>query len=319
VDVRVVTVDAGAIGAAERICRDEMAAVAAAIDRFDPGSELSRLTGRAGRAGQVDRAGVAGRAEDASVEVSPVLAACVRAALDAAVETDGLVDPTVGSDLRRAGYTVDVDEIDADAPYPEARPQRRSWRDIRLTEPGDGSTGRSAGGAATLRLPADVVLDFGATAKALAADRAARRAAAQLGTGVLVSLGGDVSAAGPEPVAGWRVRLQDGPAEPAWTVTLRGAGGVATSSLLHRVWMRAGRQVSHIIDPRTGQPVPPVWRTVAVIAPTCLAANVWSTAAMVLGPDAPARLKARRPALLVPEAGEPLEVGGWPRLARRIA
>ncbi|MFT8636613.1 MAG: FAD:protein FMN transferase [Pseudoclavibacter sp.] len=304
VDVRVVTVDARAIAAAERICRDEMAAVAAAIDRFDPESELSRLTGRVGRA------------EEVTAEVSPMLAACVRAALDAAAETDGLVDPTVGSDLRRAGYTVDVDEIDADAPYPEARPQRRSWRDIRLTGSGDGNT---SGSAATLRLPADVVLDFGATAKALAADRAARRAATQLGTGVLASLGGDVSAAGPEPVGGWRIRLQDGPAEPAWTVTLRGAGGIATSSLLHRVWMRAGRQAGHIIDPRTGQPVPPVWRTVAVIAPTCLAANVWSTAAMVLGRDAPARLKARHPALLVPEAGEPLEVGGWPRLARRTA
>ena len=41
--------------------------------------------------------------------------------------------------------------------------------------------------------PADVKLDLGATAKALAADRAARRVQQAIGGGVLVSLGGDLS------------------------------------------------------------------------------------------------------------------------------
>ena len=46
--------------------------------------------------------------------------------------------------------------------------------------------------------PGGVVLDLGATAKALAADRAARaRVAAATGCGVLVNLGGDIADRGP--------------------------------------------------------------------------------------------------------------------------
>ena len=51
----------------------------------------------------------------------------------------------------------------------------------------------------TLRLEAGTELDLGATAKALAADRAAQAAAARTGCGVLVSLGGDIAVAGAPP------------------------------------------------------------------------------------------------------------------------
>jgi thiamine biosynthesis lipoprotein len=51
-----------------------------------------------------------------------------------------------------------------------------------------------------LTVPAGVLLDLGATAKAVAADRAAARAADRLGAGVLVALGGDVATAGPHHI-----------------------------------------------------------------------------------------------------------------------
>ena len=60
------------------------------------------------------------------------------------------------------------------------------WREVRLD-------GRS------LTLPAGVQLDLGATAKAWAADRSAARIAARAGSGVLVSLGGDIAVAGRRP------------------------------------------------------------------------------------------------------------------------
>ena len=50
--------------------------------------------------------------------------------------------------------------------------------------------------AAHRRVPPGVELDLGATAKALAADRVAAAAAALTGSGVLVSLGGDIAVAG---------------------------------------------------------------------------------------------------------------------------
>ena len=291
-EVRVVTADAAAIGEAERICRATMLAAARAIDRFDPSSELSRLSGHAA----------------GGVPVSADLARFVRVGLDVSAATGGAVDPTVGSDLRRLGYTVDVGSIPPDGSAPVPRPQRRSWHDVHLD-----AANR------TLTMPDDVVLDLGASAKALAADLAAQRIADRLGCGALVSLGGDVSAAGCEPVGGWRVQMRDGAGEPAWLVVLRGPGGIATSSIRHRVWSRGGVVVTHILDPRTGLPVPPTWRTVGVVASTCVQANAWSTAAMVLGPEAPAALREQgRPSVLVPVSGPPVELEGWGSVGRRI-
>ena len=58
-------------------------------------------------------------------------------------------------------------------------------------------------------MPDGVLLDLGATAKALAADRAAVRIAAAAGCGVLVNLGGDIRVAGPPPAGGWCIGIAD--------------------------------------------------------------------------------------------------------------
>ena len=124
-------------------------------------------------------------------------------------------------------------------------------------------------------LPAGARLDLGATAKAWAADRSAGRLAEALGCGVLVSLGGDIAVAGEAPPGGWRVRFQDvtgrpeePPVGPSAVVAIRG-GGLATSSTMARRWRRGGDVLHHILDPRTGLPAPPCWRTVSVAAATC--------------------------------------------------
>ena len=68
-----------------------------------------------------------------------------------------------------------------------------------------------------------------------------------------------------------------------------------------------------VIDPLTGAPVAEHWRTVSVTAGSCVDANIASTAAIVLGPDAPAWLEARYlPARLVAGDGSLVRVAGWP-------
>ena len=62
------------------------------------------------------------------------------------------------------------------------------WREIEL----DANRGE-------VTVPDGVLVDLGATAKALAADRAAAKIAASTGCGVLVNLGGDISVAGRPP------------------------------------------------------------------------------------------------------------------------
>ena len=120
---------------------------------------------------------------------------------------------------------------------------------------------------------------------------------------VLVGLGGDIACTGRYA---WDVGVADDhkAAEADQVVRVRG-GGVATSSTT----VRPG----HIIDPATGEPVQSPWRTVTVAARSCVTANTASTAAIVLGHDAPKWLAERGlPARLVARDGSVIRVGGWP-------
>ncbi len=129
-----------------------------ACSRFREDSELTALN----------------RAAGATVRVSPLLLEAVSASVRAARLTDGDVDPTVGGALISLGYDRDFDSI-----APRARnsvdPGARisvvsvpGWRKIEIDAE-----------ASTIGLGAGVELDLGATAKALAADRAAAKAQAR--------------------------------------------------------------------------------------------------------------------------------------------
>jgi FAD:protein FMN transferase len=284
----VVVTDPDALSSAHRAVLAEVAAIDAACSRFRPDSELVALN----------------RAAGGPVPVSPLLGEALDVALEAARRSGGTVDPTVGAALLAAGYDDDFARLPADGPAIVARPAP-GWRKVRRD--------REAG---TVTVPRGVQIDLGATAKALAADRAARAAALALpGVGVLVNLGGDVAVAGPPPGDGWPVGVADGhrDARPAASVLVR-AGGLATSSTTQRRWRRGGRVMHHILDPRTGAPVAPVWRTVSVAGASCVEANTASTAAIVWGAQARRRLsRARVHARLVSADGRVETTGGWPR------
>ena len=264
----VVVADSTVLAEAEALVRRQLAELDETCSRFRD-SELTRL--RPGRQ-----------------RVGPLLADVLRAALDVAVATDGLVDPTLGRAMDAAGYDRTFGDLPEDGPTAGSGSQGR-WRDVHLY--GD-----------VLDLP-DVRLDLGATAKAWAADRAVIDITDRWGTDVLVSLGGDVACTGTWPV------LVGDPGQPTEVVEV--TGGLATSSTGVRRWRRGGRAVSHVVDPRTGRPVADHWRTVTVSAATCLEANAASTAAAVLGPHAVGWLR-DLPARLVPWHGPVVRTGGWP-------
>ncbi|HVB27560.1 MAG TPA: FAD:protein FMN transferase [Mycobacteriales bacterium] len=284
------------LDAARAAVQASLATIDAAASRFRSDSELSRLRHQPGR----------------WQPVSPLLADLLAAALRAAALTDGAVDPTVGGSLIALGYDRTFPEVPAQGPALRVVRRAAGWRCIELDEP-----------ARRVRIPAEVTLDLGATAKARAADLAATAAVAATGAdcGVLVSLGGDVAVAGPAPAGGWVVRISDrhehppaaAAAEPDGTrITLSG-GGLATSSITGRHWIRGGRPVHHLVDPLTGLPPRPLWRTVSVAAGNCLDANTASTASIVRGPGAEHWLAGRGlPARLVRIDGTVVTVAGWP-------
>jgi thiamine biosynthesis lipoprotein len=240
------------------------------------------------------------------VAVGETLLEATEAALRAARLTGGAVDPTVGRALIALGYDRDF------ATIPPASGRRRpviapvpGWRAVQLD--------RAAG---TIRVPRGVVLDLGATAKALAADRAARAAHDRVGCGVLVSLAGDLAIAGPAPEDGWRIRVTDdhraGLSAPGQWISLR-SGGLATSSTAVRRWEGPAGAVHHLIDPASGAPADSVWRTASVAAGSCLDANIAATAAIIRGERALAWLEELGlPSRLVGLEGRAVHLAGWP-------
>jgi thiamine biosynthesis lipoprotein len=132
---------------------------------------------------------------------------------------------------------------------------------------------------------------------------------------VLVSLGGDITTAGPVPAEGWQIKIADNHRDddaPGPTISLR-TGALATSSTTTRRWQTTTGTAHHILDPHTGAPADPPWRTVSVTAATCVDANTASTAALVRGEAAAPWLHAQHlPARLVRTDGSVLTRGGWP-------
>ena len=238
--------------------------------------------------------------------LSDGLAEAISVALEAARWTGGLADPTVGGALISLGYDRDFAAIDPERSEPlDAPAPAPGWQTVRLDGP-------------VLRLPANVRLDLGATAKSLGSDRAVRAAMAANGQagGVLVSLGGDMAVAGQPPRDGWPILVADelDPAGSSRAQSVRlASGAVATSSITCRRWRRAGRVPHHIVDPRTGLPADGPWQTVSVAAATCADANTAATAAIVTGGGAEEWLAtAGMPARLVAHDGEVRYAGGWP-------
>lgn len=290
----VVVPDAADLATARGLAAAELAAVTAACSRFEAGSELARLN--------------AGQRPAGGVELSPLLAEFVGAALQAAADTDGAVDPTLGADLDALGYDRDFARIPAASGYPAG-----TGTTIEVIRPRPAGWTRTHLGGRTLRLPADLRLDLGATAKALAADRIARRIHLVTGGPALVALGGDIATAGRPNGRRWEVLVQDLSGDPAQQVSLPSGAGLATSSTQKRRWQSEGVPRHHILDPRFGLPAEPVWRSVTVAARSCLAANILSTAAIVQGRSAPGRLSALgADARLVARDGSVVTAGAWP-------
>jgi FAD:protein FMN transferase len=282
--MEVVVTDPGSLLVAREEVDAELDAIEAAASRFRPDSEVCALARSAGE----------------PTVVGELLAELIGVALTAACRTEGDVDPTIGAAVIALGYDRDFSELDAVSTTASSVTIPATWNMVRL----DGRT---------LTVPTGVLLDLGATAKALAADRCAQRVVDATGSGVLVNLGGDIATAGPAPEGGWQVLVHDSPEDPASSVAIPSRAGLATSSTIHRRWRKRADLVHHILDPRTGMSSDPVWRTVTVAAGTCVDANTISTAAIVRGHRALDWVRTLGvPARLVDSDRVVHTVGGWP-------
>jgi FAD:protein FMN transferase len=275
---------------AEKVLRTELESIDLACSRFRADSELEMVHAHAG----------------AAVRVSSLLFDALAASYEVAERTHGAVDPTVGNAIAALGYDKDLPEVqERPATPPAALRPVAGFTHLHLN-----STRR------TVRIPRGVRLDLGSSAKAFAADRAAALICDALGSGVLVSLGGDIAVAGTPPPGGWAVGIavdSSTPVDQVEQVVAIHCGGLASSSTAVRTWNSGARRVHHIIDPTSGDCVAPYWTLVSATGESCVAANAVSTAAIVWGEGAVRHLTPFGQAVrMVRHDGRIFSLHGWP-------
>jgi FAD:protein FMN transferase len=226
------------------------------LSRFRADSDLSRLNAAGGH----------------SAVVPPALWEVLGVALDAARQSEGLVQPTILAALEAAGYDRSFDELApamAGAPLPA---HASDWGALKL----DGRTN-------TVTLPAGVRLDLGGVAKGWAADQAAHRLA-EAGP-ALVDAGGDISVSGSMADGSpWPIAIANPFAlDESLGLVLLARGAVATSGRDYRRWMRGGVEQHHIIDPRSGQPAQTNILSATIVAPDGPLAEMAAKVALILG------------------------------------
>ena len=291
-------------GAAADACMAWFEDVDARLSRFRSESDLCQLN----------------RSGGAWFDASPVLYGAVEAAIRAARASDGLFDPTLLAQLEALGYDRDFSLVARRrdiAPGGEARPAwappTQAWRAVELDPE-----------AMRIRLPDGARLDLGGIAKGWAADLAFT-AYCEPFPGALVNVGGDLRASGgPQEGEAWSVGMRSPRAEagatelgaPEWAATIRmSRGALATSGAARRWWREGGAVRHHLLDPRTGLPLP-LWTGADIDSAGEAGAPDSRAIAMVtaLAPTAERAEVAAKLALLrgYPQAARAVE-GAWER------
>ncbi|MEN8006620.1 MAG: FAD:protein FMN transferase [Candidatus Krumholzibacteriota bacterium] len=206
------------------------------------------------------------------VEVGPEVCGVLDEAKRVAEASKGAFDPTVLPLVRLWGFR------DGDVALPDAQ-----VLDNVLHSVGHDLLELDLPGGRARLLTQDAAVDLGGIAKGHALEQAARAMQnAGAGSGV-VDLGGNILVFGPATAR--QVGIVDPRREDRLlAAVLLTDAAVATSGQYERFLTIEGRRYGHILDPRSGWPVPS-GISVTVVAGRAILADALATAAVVLGPD----------------------------------
>lgn len=219
------------------------------------------------------------------VELPAQLLVVLEAALEIGRASSGAFDIGVLDHIRALGF-----QGDPPNPHDVARLMAQPYLPAYETVLVD-----RAAGKALKRQPC--AIDLSGIAKGYGVDRMAETLTGFGVSQFLVSIDGELRAAGGKPDgSAWRVALEQPDTmkrEAAGVIELVD-GAVATSgNYRHRLELN-GRSYAHTIDPRTGEPITDDIYSATVRAPTCTEADAWATVVMVLGEAQAAPLLAAR-------------------------
>ena len=202
------------------------------------------------------------------------LSAVLSESLQIGSRSQGAFDVTVGPLVRAWGFGPDSHRVPPEADALDGLKSMVGQDKLEL----DGSQLRKS--------HPEVEIDLSAIAKGYAVDLIVSRLEASGRTDLMAEVGGEIVARGLNPQGNvWRLGIEK-PTENDRTVyevvELKDAA-MATSGDYRNYYEVDGQRVSHLIDPRTMQPITHRLASVTVIAPKCSTADGWATALSVMG------------------------------------
>ena len=201
------------------------------------------------------------------VQISPFLFEPLKFALEMAKLTDGVFDPTIGKVMEEQGYnrhylTGERMESPSD--------DSATYRDIILDEQDH-----------TLYLNKPLVIDLGAVAKGFAIDLAANEL--KDFEGFVVNAGGDLFAGGVDQNGDpWKIGIQHPEKKDQIISVIEISNQAVCTSGSYERRNANIPGMHHIINPKTKHS-PNDWVSCSIIAPFAMLADVFSTAAFLLG------------------------------------
>lgn len=247
--------------ALQTLLEDELGTINNALSTYMPDSEISQLN-----------------ANDSAkpIVLSEPFAQVLGTALRIGALTEGAYDVTVGPLVELWGF---------------------GRADFRGAVPPRAAIERALGQVGAHRLswepaarqilqPVGYSLDLSSIAKGYAVDRLSALLLQQGLRHTLVEIGGELRARGGRPEGGpWRLAIESpDPAGQRFLEALTlGDGAVATSGDYRNFFELDGQRYSHLVDPRSGYPVTHDLVSVTVVHDSCMSADAWATALIVLG------------------------------------
>lgn len=214
-------------------------------------------------------------AAGAKIELPTEFHSVLACALRIATETGGAYDPTLGALVDLWGFGPQPAVALPPAPRDIEKALRAcGWQRLALAPDG------------TVRQPGGLRLDLSSIAKGFAVDLIMARLHAHGLTHVLVEVGGELAGRGVKPDGTpWWIGIdhRDGAAAaaPGIVVALHDIA-IATSGV-ERAFTRNGHRYAHTIDPKSGAPVEGDLARATVLHASCMTADAYATAFMVMG------------------------------------
>lgn len=210
------------------------------------------------------------------VEVDSHFIRVFRGAKEIYKMSGGAFDPTLGPLINYWGFGADEERSEADPQHIDSLMQLIGFDKVHLM-----------GGTIT-KDNKHMALSFAAIAKGYAVDQVAALLESKGVKNYLVEIGGELKCKGiNDKKRPWSVAIdkpQEGVRERFAIVEL-GTDAIATSGNYRNIRIVNGRKMVHTIDPRTGFSSINRLLSASIVTKSCMMADGWATALMVLGKD----------------------------------